>query len=136
MTKRICILTLRSGRCTNHSSKAIKEKSLSLFDISIVCWNPLEGDKAAGGITMTDSDRDDKGSIAFLTPAASRCLRRKQGLHLSCSAPPGQVAGCQAAINLFFNLTFSPASPLGWLHKQGKHGEPHCDYYDRKKFRG
>lgn len=51
------------------------------------------------------------------------------GTPVAVSVPPGRVAGCQAAVNLLFNFTFSLASPLGLPHKQGKQEGPLWDDY-------
>lgn len=96
---------------------------------------PLKERKLLEGIAREMLTGIDKKNIAFLTPTASKSLQTMRGLQLLHKAI-GQVACCQPAVNQLLNLTFSLASPLGSLHKQGKQGASLCVCYHRKKFRG
>lgn len=109
-----------------------KKKSIPVWYLNCLLESP-EGGKQLEGIMIGDIDRDWQEQPCVPSCCSVKVPPKECSVSLSRSGPPGQVASCQTAINLFFNSTFSLASPLGLLHKQGNRGEPLCDYYHRKK---
>lgn len=89
---------------------------------------PGRRQKLPKGITGEKLTEIDRRTLLCQLWLHQSTAERMWGSHPPCSGLPGQMASCQTAINLFFNLTFSLASPLGLLHKQGNQEKPSCDY--------